>query len=42
MQPPHAVLQAAGSDLFTALAILVVAIGVAGFAILYLFYKNKI
>jgi hypothetical protein len=40
---PHLpVLQAAGSDTFTAIAILVVAIGLAGLAILILFSKKKI
>lgn len=36
------VLQAAGSDTFTAIAILVVAIGLVGLAILILFSKKKI
>jgi hypothetical protein len=36
------VLQAAGSDTFTAIAILVVAIGLVGLAILILFSKRKI
>ena len=36
------VLQAAGSDTFTALAILIVAIGLVGLAILILFSKRKI
>jgi hypothetical protein len=35
-------LQAAGSDTLTAIAVLVVAIGVAGIAILILFAKKKI
>jgi hypothetical protein len=39
---PLPVMQAAGSDTFTALAILVVAIGFAGLAILFLFSKKKI
>jgi hypothetical protein len=40
---PHLpVLQAAGSDTFTALAILIVAIGLVGLAILILFSKRKI
>jgi hypothetical protein len=36
------VLQAAGSDTFTAIAILIVAIGLVGLAILILFSKRKI
>jgi hypothetical protein len=36
------VLQAAGSDTFTALAILIVAIGLVGLAILILFSRKKI
>ncbi len=36
------VLQAEGSDTFTAIAILVVAIGLVGLAILILFSKKKI
>jgi hypothetical protein len=36
------VLQAAGSDTFTAIAILIVAIGIVGLAILILFNKRKI
>jgi hypothetical protein len=36
------VLQAASSDTFAAIAILVVAIGLAGLAILILFSKRKI
>ncbi len=36
------VLQAAGSDTFTAIAILVIAIGIVGLAILILFNKRKI
>jgi hypothetical protein len=36
------ILQAAGSDTFTALAILVIAIGLVGLAILILFSKRKI
>ncbi len=36
------VLQAAGSDTFTAVAILIVAIGLAGLAILILFSRKKI
>ncbi len=40
---PHLpVLQAAGSDTFTAIAILIVAIGLVGLAILILFSKKKI
>jgi hypothetical protein len=35
-------LQAAGSDAFTAIAILIVAIGLVGLAILILFSKRKI
>jgi hypothetical protein len=35
-------LQAAGSDTFTAIAILIVAIGLVGLAILILFSKRKI
>jgi hypothetical protein len=35
-------LQASGSDTFTAIAILVVAIGLVGLAILILFSKKKI
>jgi hypothetical protein len=41
--PPHLpVLQAGGSDTLTAIAILVVAIGLVGLAILILFSKRKI
>ncbi len=36
------VLQAAGSDTFTAVAILVIAIGLAGLAILILFSRKKV
>ena len=36
------ILQSAGSDTYTAIAILVVAIGLAGLAILILFSKKKI
>jgi hypothetical protein len=36
------ILQAASSDTFTAIAILVVAIGLVGLAILILFSKKKI
>jgi hypothetical protein len=40
---PHLpVLQAAGSDTLTAIAILVIALGFAGLAILILFSKKKI
>ena len=42
MLPHLPVLQAAGSDTFTAIAILVVAIGFVGLAILILFSKKKI
>lgn len=35
-------LQAPGSDILLAVAILVIAVGLAGFAILFLFYKRKI
>jgi hypothetical protein len=39
---PLPVFQAAPSDTFTAIAILVVAIGIVGLAILILFSKKKI
>lgn len=42
MLPHLPSLQAAGSDIFTAIAILVVAIGLVGLAILILFAKKKI
>lgn len=42
MHFPLPVLQAAGSDELTAIAILVVAIGLVGLAILILFSKRKI
>ena len=42
MFPPLQISLAAGSDTFTAIAILVVAIGLAGLAILILFSKKKI
>ena len=42
MLPHLPVLQAAGTDTFTAIAILVLAIGLVGFAILLLFSKKKI
>ena len=42
LSPHLPVLQAAGSDTFTAIAILVVAIGLVGLAILILFSKKKI
>lgn len=39
---PLPILQAGGSDTLTAIAILVVAIGLVGIAILFLFSKKKI
>ncbi len=42
LSPVLSALQAAGSDTLTAIAVLVVAIGVAGIAILVLFAKKKI
>lgn len=42
MLPGLTTLQTAGSSTFTAIAILVVAIGLAGIAILILFAKKKI
>ena len=42
MSPVLPALQTAGSDTLTAIAVLVVAIGVAGIAILILFAKKKI
>ncbi len=42
MLPHVPVLQAEGSDTFMAIAILVVAIGLVGLAILILFSKKKI